>query len=117
MTRTAARPIPVGRVSAEGALAFGLVMAAISVLALGAITNVAAAGLLAFTIFFYVAVYTVWLKRSTPQSIVIGGAAGASPPLIVWTSVTGHLGLEPPRESGGNRQRRAIDALLSPPLA
>jgi len=95
MTRTAARPIPVGQVSAEGALAFGLVMAAISVLALGAITNIAAAGLLAFTIFFYVAVYTVWLKRSTPQSIVIGGAAGASPPLIVWISVTGQLGLEP----------------------
>jgi hypothetical protein len=78
MTRTAARPIPVGRVSAEAALAFGLVMAAISVLALGAMTNVAAAGLLAFTIFFYVVVYTAWLKRSTPQSIVIGGAAGAS---------------------------------------
>ena len=95
MTRTATRPIPVGRISAEGALAFGLVMAAISVLALGAITNVAAAGLLAFTIFFYVVVYTAWLKRGTPQSIVIGGAAGASPPVIVWIAVTGQLGLEP----------------------
>ena len=95
MTRTAARPIPVGRVSAEAALAFGLVMAAISVLSLGAMTNVAAAGLLAFTIFFYVVVYTAWLKRSTPQSIVIGGAAGASPPVIVWIAVTGQLGLEP----------------------
>ena len=95
MTRTAARPIPRGRVSPQQALAFGLTTAAASVIALAFLTNLAAAGLLAFTIFFYIVVYTIWLKRSTPQSIVIGGAAGASPPLIAWIASTGQLGLEP----------------------
>jgi heme o synthase len=95
MTRTAARPIPRGRVSPRQALAFGLTTAAASVLALAFLTNLAAAALLALTIFFYIVVYTIWLKRSTPQSIVIGGAAGASPPLIAWIAATGQFGLEP----------------------
>jgi protoheme IX farnesyltransferase len=95
MSRTAARPIPRGRVSPRAALAFGLITSAVSVIALAFLTNVAAAGLLAFTIFFYIAVYTIWLKRSTPQSIVIGGAAGASPPVVAWIAATGHIGLEP----------------------
>jgi protoheme IX farnesyltransferase len=95
MTRTAGRPIPCGRVSRAEALAFGLVLAggAVSVLALA--LNIKAAALLAFTIFFYVVVYTVWLKRSTPQNIVIGGAAGALPPVIGWVAATGEIGLEP----------------------
>jgi protoheme IX farnesyltransferase len=95
MSRTAGRPIPRGRVSPREALAFGLAASAVSVIALGFLTNAAAAGLLAFTIFFYIAVYTAWLKRSTPQSIVIGGAAGAAPPVIAWIAATGQLGLEP----------------------
>jgi protoheme IX farnesyltransferase len=82
-------------VSPREALAFGLAASAVSVIALGFLTNAAAAGLLAFTIFFYIAVYTAWLKRSTPQSIVIGGAAGAAPPVIAWIAATGQLGLEP----------------------
>lgn len=95
MGRTAARPIPQGRVRPGEALAFGLAAGSLSVVTLGFLTNIAAAGLLAFTIFFYIAVYTAWLKRSTPQSIVIGGAAGAAPPVIAWIAATGHLGLEP----------------------
>jgi len=95
MRRTALRPIPRGRVSPKQVLGFGLAAAAVSVVALGWLTNAAAAGLLAFTIFFYAAVYTIWLKRSTPQSIVIGGAAGASPPVIAWVAVTGQVDLEP----------------------
>jgi protoheme IX farnesyltransferase len=95
MSRTTARPIPRGRILPGEALAFGLTTAAASVIALGLVTNVAAASLLAFTIFFYIVVYTMWLKRSTPQSIVIGGAAGASPPVIAWIAATGQLGVEP----------------------
>jgi protoheme IX farnesyltransferase len=95
MTRTAQRPIPRGRISRREALAFGLFLSCGAVLALGMATNVAAAGLLAFTIFFYVVVYTLWLKRITPQNIVIGGAAGALPPVIGWASATGDIGLEP----------------------
>jgi heme o synthase len=95
MSRTAARPVPRGRVSPEAALAFGLTTGVLSVVALGFMTNIAAAALLAFTIFFYIAVYTAWLKRSTPQSIVIGGAAGAAPPVIAWMAATGQVGLEP----------------------
>jgi protoheme IX farnesyltransferase len=95
MTRTARRPIPSGRISRREALAFGLFLSCGAVLALGMATNVAAAGLLAFTIFFYVVVYTLWLKRITPQNIVIGGAAGALPPVIGWASATGDIGLEP----------------------
>src|SRR5882672_1346366 len=95
MTRTARRPIPRGRISRREALAFGLSLCCGAVLVLGMTTNVAAAGLLAFTIFFYVVVYTLWLKRLTPQNIVIGGVAGALPPVVGWASATGNLGLEP----------------------
>src|SRR3989449_8567848 len=95
MTRTARRPIPRGRISRPEALAFGLFLSCGAVLVLGMATNVAAAGLLAFTIFFYVVVYTLWLKRITPQNIVIGGAAGAFPPVVGWASATGDIGLEP----------------------
>ena len=95
MPRTARRPIPRGRISYREALAFGLFLCCGAVLVLGMATNVAAAGLLAFTIFFYVVVYTLWLKRITPQNIVIGGAAGAFPPVVGWASATGDIGLEP----------------------
>jgi protoheme IX farnesyltransferase len=95
MIRTARRPIPRGRISARGALVLGLVLAAAAVAALEIATNIGAAALLAFAIFFYVVVYTMWLKRSTPQNIVIGGAAGALPPVIGWVAATGRLELEP----------------------
>ncbi|MBI3705451.1 MAG: protoheme IX farnesyltransferase [Rhizobiales bacterium] len=95
MTRTARRPVPMGRVQPGEALAFGLTLACFAVVVLGLLVNVLAAALLAFTIFFYVAIYTMWLKRSTPQNIVIGGAAGAFPPTIGWAAVTGSLSLEP----------------------
>ena len=95
MTRTAGRPIPAGRVGGDEALAFGLIMAAFSVLVLGVSVNWLAAALLAFTITFYAVVYTMWLKRWTAQNIVIGGLAGALPPLIGWVSMTGSLALEP----------------------
>lgn len=95
MARTVRRPIPSGRVSRPEALVFGLTLGMCAILALGVLLNVAAAALLAFTIFFYVAVYTMWLKRRTPQNIVIGGAAGALPPVIGWVAVTGNIGLEP----------------------
>jgi protoheme IX farnesyltransferase len=95
MARTADRPIPRGRVSAGEARAFGLTLAVGSVLVLGLLVNLVAAGLLAFTIFFYVVIYTMWLKRSTPQNIVIGGAAGALPPVIGWAAATGGIGIEP----------------------
>src|SRR5438874_12392401 len=95
MTRTARRPIPRGRISRREALALGLFLCCGAVLVLGMATNAAAAGLLAFTIFFYVVVYTLWLKRITPQNIVIGGAAGAFPPMIGWAAVTGDVSLAP----------------------
>jgi heme o synthase len=95
MTRTARRPIPSGRVGPGEALALGLVLAGGSVVVLALATNLVAAGLLAFTILFYVVIYTAWLKRRTPQNIVIGGAAGALPPVIGWAAATGHIGLEP----------------------
>ena len=94
MQRTAARPIPRGRVSAGDALAFGSFLSAASVLTLGLLVNWAAGGLLAFTIGFYVFVYTMWLKRRTPQNIVIGGAAGAFPPMVGWAAVTGGVSME-----------------------
>jgi protoheme IX farnesyltransferase len=93
MARTALRPVPRGRVKPGEALAFGLFLAGTSVFMLGTLVNWMAAGLLAFTIFFYVAIYTMWLKRRTVQNIVIGGAAGAFPPMIGWTAVTGSLDL------------------------
>src|SRR6186997_2833442 len=95
MTRTSRRPVPMGRVQPGEALAFGLTLAGFSVATLGLLVNWLAAGLLAFTIFFYVAIYTAWLKRSTPQNIVIGGAAGAFPPMIGWAAATGGISLEP----------------------
>src|SRR3954471_10061015 len=94
MTRTASRPIPAGRVRPGEALTFGLVLAAFSVMTLGVLVDWLAAALLAFTIFFYVVVYTMWLKRTTPQNIVIGGAAGAFPPMIGWAAATGTVSLE-----------------------
>ena len=93
MKRTASRPVPRGGVLASEALGFGLTLAIGAVLVLGLLVNPVAAGLLAFTIFFYIAVYTMWLKRLTPQNIVIGGAAGAFPPMIGWVSVTGSVDL------------------------
>lgn len=95
MTRTRARPIPKGRVQPGEALAFGIFLSAGSVLVLGLAANWLAAGLLAFTIFFYVVIYTMWLKRRTPQNIVIGGAAGAFPPMVGWAAVTGTVTVEP----------------------
>jgi heme o synthase len=94
MARTSARPIPKGRITADEARAFGTVLAIGSVLCLGLMLNWVAAGLLALTIAFYIFVYTMWLKRSTPQNIVIGGAAGAMPPMIGWAAATGTVSLE-----------------------
>jgi protoheme IX farnesyltransferase len=94
MSRTARRPIPAGRVLPREALAFGLTLAIGSIAVLGLVANWLAASLLAFTIFFYVAIYTMWLKRTTPQNIVIGGAAGAFPPMIGWAAATDTVGLE-----------------------
>ena len=95
MTRTATRPIPMGAVAREDALAFGWMLSVMAVAVMGLFVNFLAAGLLAFTIFIYVGVYTLWLKRSTPQNIVIGGLSGALPPAIGWASVTGDLPLAP----------------------
>ena len=94
MRRTSRRPIPAGRVLPREALAFGVTLAIGSIAVLGLVANWLAAALLAFTIFFYVVVYTMWLKRATPQNIVIGGAAGAFPPMIGWAAATGTIGLE-----------------------
>ncbi|ACB94378.1 heme o synthase [Beijerinckia indica] len=93
MKRTAKRPIPLGRVMPNEALAFGLTLSFLSVFTLGIVANWLAAGFLAFTIFFYVVIYTMWLKRSTPQNIVIGGAAGAFPPMVGYAAATGHFSL------------------------
>ncbi len=95
MARTARRPIPSGRVAPREALAFGITLAAGSVIVLGLLVDWLAALLLAFTIFFYIVIYTMWLKRATPQNIVIGGAAGAFPPIIGWAAATGSIGIEP----------------------
>jgi protoheme IX farnesyltransferase len=95
MSRTAMRPIPRGKVSRFEALLFGLVLSSFAVIVLASATNLTAAALLAGTIFFYVVVYTAWLKRSTRQNIVIGGVAGALPPLIGWAAAAGDVGLEP----------------------
>jgi protoheme IX farnesyltransferase len=95
MARTRNRPTAAGRIAPEDALGFGVVLAILSVMVLGLATNWLAAGLLAFTIGFYVFVYTMWLKRRTPQNIVIGGAAGALPPVVAWAAVTGSVDLLP----------------------
>jgi heme o synthase len=95
MTRTAGRPVAAGRMDAGEALAFGMTLAVGSVAVMGLLVDPVAAGLLALTIFFYVVIYTMWLKRSTPQNIVIGGAAGALPPMIGWAAATGGIAVEP----------------------
>ena len=95
MRRTASRPIPAGRIQPNEALAYGVTLAVASVLVMGLALNVAAAAGLAVSIAFYVFVYTMWLKRRTPQNIVIGGAAGAFPPMIGWLAVTGSLDVMP----------------------
>ena len=95
MTRTANRPIPRGRISSSEAAAFGITLAIFSVTTLGILVNWLAGALLAFTIFFYVVVYTMWLKRWTAQNIVIGGAAGALPPVVAWAAATGSLAPQP----------------------
>ena len=95
MTRTCLRPIPMGKVNKKQALIFGTSLSFFSVIALDYFANTISAALLLFTILFYVFVYTIWLKRKTPQNIVIGGAAGALPPVIGWTIATSSLSLEP----------------------
>ncbi len=95
MKRTASRPVPAGRVGREEALTFGAMLSVLSVMVLTLSANPFAAALLAFTIFFYVVIYTLWLKRWTPQNIVIGGAAGALPPMVGWAAVTGSMAWEP----------------------
>jgi protoheme IX farnesyltransferase len=95
MSRTAMRPIPRGKISGFEALVFGLVLSGFAVAALALATNLTASALLASTILFYIVVYTAWLKRATRQNIVIGGAAGALPPVIGWAAATGEVGLEP----------------------
>ena len=95
MNRTKERPLPKGRVHPDEALSFGIVLSVLSTLIMALATNWAAAGLLAFANLFYVLIYTVWLKRRTPQNIVIGGAAGAFPPMIGWAAVTGDVTLYP----------------------
>ncbi len=95
MRRTRSRPVPAGRVGAGEALGLGLALSGFAVIMLALATNFAAAALLAFTIFFYAVVYTIWLKRRTPQNIVIGGLAGALPPLVGWAAATGSVTLAP----------------------
>ncbi|MEM6678730.1 MAG: heme o synthase [Pseudomonadota bacterium] len=95
MSRTRARPVPQGTVAPEEARNLGLGLSILSVMMLGVAANWLAAGLLAFTIFFYAVIYTIWLKRATPQNIVIGGAAGAFPPVVAWAAVTGEVALAP----------------------
>ncbi|MBI3675568.1 MAG: protoheme IX farnesyltransferase [Proteobacteria bacterium] len=95
MSRTASRPIPVGRIARQEALFFGWALSGASVTVMGLFVNFVAAALLAFTIFFYVGVYTLWLKRRTAQNIVIGGLSGALPPAIGWAAVTGDLSIAP----------------------
>ena len=95
MRRTRNRPIPAGRIEPGAALAYGIILAAGSVIVMGLAVNLVAAEILVLSILFYVFVYTMWLKRRTPQNIVIGGAAGAFPPIIGWASVTGSVDLVP----------------------
>ncbi len=95
MKRTSGRPIPSGRIQPGEALGIGVTLSVMSVVMLGLFANIAAAALLAFTIFFYAVVYSMWLKRATPHNIVIGGAAGAFPPMLGWVVATGGIGIEP----------------------
>ena len=107
MARTAARPIPRGRVTADEALTFGVILSVGSVLTLGVLVNWVAGGLLALTIVYYIFFYTMWLKRRTPQNIVIGGAAGSFPPMIGWAAVTGSV---EPRERAAFSHHLHVDA-------
>src|SRR6478752_1823211 len=91
MIRTRGRPIPSGRIDRDLALGFGLTLAAFAIVTLGLVANWLAAALLAFTIFFYIVIYSMWLKRTTPQNIVIGGAAGALPPIVAYAAATGSV--------------------------
>ena len=109
MTRTCLRPIPTGKVNKNQALIFGITLSIVSVVALDYFTNRISAAILLLTILFYVFVYTIWLKRRTPQNIVIGGAAGAFPPVIGWTISTGSLSLE------GNQRERSKYLVSCPP--
>lgn len=93
MKRTQSRPLPLGRINPDEALSYGIVLSVLSTMMMGVALNWTAAGLLAFANFFYVFIYTIWLKRTTPQNIVIGGAAGAFPPMIGWAAVTGDITL------------------------
>ena len=95
MRRTASRPIPAGRIAPDAALTYGVLLAGFSVILMGLATNLVAAATLAMSIAFYVFIYTAWLKRRTPQNIVIGGAAGAFPPVIGWAAATGHVSMLP----------------------
>jgi len=95
MRRTTSRPIPAGKIEASGVLGYGIVLSIVSVMLLGMAANLCAAAVLALSIFYYAVIYTMWLKRRTPQNIVIGGGAGAFPAVIGWTAVTGHIGLLP----------------------
>ncbi|GBQ18102.1 protoheme IX farnesyltransferase [Komagataeibacter rhaeticus DSM 16663] len=95
MKRTVTRPIPDGRIRPEAALGYGIGLSVASVILMWLATNALAAGILAFSIFFYAVIYTMWLKRSTPQNIVIGGAAGAFPPMIGWAAATGSMAVMP----------------------
>ena len=95
MTRTCLRPIPTGKINRKQALIFGILLSVISVGALNYFSNLLSASLLLFTILFYLFIYTIWLKRKTPQNIVIGGASGALPPVIGWTIATNSISLEP----------------------
>ncbi len=95
MSRTCLRPIPTGKVNKNQALIFGITLSIFSVIALDYFANRISAGLLLFTILFYVLIYTIWLKRKTPQNIVIGGASGALPPVIGWAIATNSISFEP----------------------
>jgi len=95
MTRTCLRPIPTGKINKDHALIFGIILSVVSIIGLYYYSNFLSASLLFITIAFYVFIYTIWLKRKTPQNIVIGGASGALPPVIGWTIATNSLGLEP----------------------
>jgi protoheme IX farnesyltransferase len=94
MKRTAGRPLPLGKMTANDALSFAMILSVLSVMTMGVALNWVAAGILAFASFFYIVIYTMWLKRRTPQNIVIGGAAGAFPPMVGWAAVTGDVGIE-----------------------
>lgn len=94
MKRTAGRPLPLGKMAANEALTFAMILTVLSVMTMGVALNWTAAGILAFASFFYIVIYTMWLKRRTPQNIVIGGAAGAFPPMVGWAAVTGNISIE-----------------------